>query len=196
MTRIAAALALAGALTLGACSDATEPAPAKPIATVAVDAGFTELVSALVYVDSALGTDLVNTFSSGSGPFTVFAPTNAAFTSLYELLSTVLSADIDEIRDVPAEVVLSVLQYHVVAGNFLSASVVPVTGQANVTPLLGETFAVRANGTIADGLTGVRATDAAITLADVLASNGTIHVIDQVIVPPSVVAALTAPALR
>jgi uncharacterized surface protein with fasciclin (FAS1) repeats len=192
MNRIFAAVALAGAVALGACSDSTDPAPLKPIAAVAVDGGFTELVSALTYVDSALNTDLVATFSTGTGPFTVFAPTNEAFTQLYGLLSTVLGAEIDEIRDVPASVVLTVLQYHVVAGDFRAANVVPASGQTDVTTLLGETFAVRANGTIADGLTGVRATDAAITTADVFASNGTVHVINQVIVPPSVVAVLTA----
>jgi uncharacterized surface protein with fasciclin (FAS1) repeats len=50
---------------------------------------------------------------------------------------------------------------------------------------------VRRDGSIADGLTGVRASDATIRAADISASNGIIHVIDEVIVPPSVVAALT-----
>ena len=190
--RVTPALALAGALALGACSDdgpePTAPA-AQPIAAVAVAAGLTELVDALGYVDEELGTGLVQLFTTGAGPFTVLAPTDAAFDGLYELLGTVLGAPIDDVRDLPAPVVRDVLLHHVVEGRRTAGDVVPAGGERQLTPLSGEALAVRADGSIRDGLTGVRP-DARIVSADVAASNGVIHVIDAVIVPPSVVAAL------
>jgi uncharacterized surface protein with fasciclin (FAS1) repeats len=206
------AVTLAGVLTLAACSDtATNPldidaAPAErraaanagapapgenPIAAIAIDAGFSELVGALVYVDGELETGLVDLFLNGTDQYTVFAPTNEAFENLYSLLSDVLDTEINEITDVPADVVLNVLLYHVTEGRRAAVSVVPPRNWRTITPLLGETFAVRTDATIVDGLTGLR-DDAQIVSADISASNGIIHVIDQVIVPPSVVAALTS----
>lgn len=203
-------LSLAGALALGGCSDtATEPggpltaastgldvnrgAPAPvtdPIAAIAIDLGFTELVAALGYVDDELDAGLVDLFLNGTGQYTVFAPTNAAFEDLYALLSSVLRTDIDEITDVPAPIVLDVLLYHVAEGRRASNSVVPPRQERTITPLLGETFAVRTDATVRDGLSGLR-DDASIVTPDVSASNGIIHAIDAVLVSPSVVAALT-----
>lgn len=206
MTRLAP-IALAGALLLGACSDVgTSPTPAQapesalearapapgadPIAAIAIAAGFDELVAALIYVDEELDTGLVDLFLTGRDQYTVFTPTNEAFGNLYSLLSAVLGAEIDGITAVPAEVVLDVLLYHVTEGRRAANSVLPPRGVRTITPLLGETFQVRTDGTIQDGLTGLR-DDATIVSADVSASNGIIHVIDGVIVPPSVVEALT-----
>lgn len=215
---ILAVAAVTGALALSACSETgTEPfapemsqvaeapmgkpdfagsnaAPRKgseSIARIATDGGYTELVGALSYVDENEGTELVKLFSEGTDQFTVFAPTNEAFTNLYALLSAVLEADIDEITDIPAPVVLDVLFYHVVEGRRAANSVLPRNGERTMSPLLGEYFYVRTDGSIRDGLTGVRADDATIGPANISASNGIIHVIDEVIVPPSVVAALT-----
>jgi uncharacterized surface protein with fasciclin (FAS1) repeats len=99
---------------------------------------------------------------------------------------------VDEVTDLPAEVVLSVLQYHVVEGRRTAVSVVPRRGERRIGTLLGESFAVRNNLSIRDGLTatGLRA-DAAITQANRSARNGVVHVIDQVLVPASVVEAIT-----
>jgi uncharacterized surface protein with fasciclin (FAS1) repeats len=207
------AMVLVPALVLGACVDGGETellapatdvaaetrggtsagAPARgtqPIAAIAINAGFSELVGALTYVDAQLNTGLVDLFLNGKDQYTVFAPTNQAFANLYGLLSGVLGTTIDEITDVPASTVLAVLQYHVVEGRRFSGSVVPRLNERVITPLLGESFWVRSDLTIRDGLTGLR-TDAAIVSADLSASNGIIHVIDEVIVPASVVAALT-----
>jgi len=202
---------LVGATALAACSDAaTEPSTASAveasaqrtagrgapapgsasIATVATEAGFSELVGALAYVDAELDAGLVDLFLAGTSQHTVFAPTNEAFERLYGLLSGVLGAEIDEITDIPAPVVLDVLRYHVTPGRRAANSVVPPRGERAITPLLHETFGVRMDASIRDGLTGLR-TDASIVTANIPASNGIIHVIDAVIVPPSVVAALT-----
>jgi uncharacterized surface protein with fasciclin (FAS1) repeats len=199
--RFLPAVALVATLGLGACSeDSTTPfgieenrAPAPgsdPIAAIAIGAGFDSLVNALVYVDGELGTGLVDLFLNGTDQYTVFAPTNDAFDGLFGLLGQVLGSTVDEFSDLPAPVVLDVLLYHVAEGRRTANSVVPKRGERTITPLLGETFAVRPDLTIRDGLTGLR-TDAKIASANISASNGIIHVIDQVIVPPSVVALLT-----
>lgn len=197
---------LAGVAALGACSEspmssaietdepllARAPAPSStPIAAIAIAAGFDELVGALSYVDAELETGLVDLFLNGTDQYTVFAPTNEAFENLYGLLSVVLDTEIDEITDVPAEVVLDVLLYHVTEGRRAANSVVPKRNMRTITSLLGESFKVRTDLTIEDGLTGLR-DDASIISANISANNGIIHVIDQVIVPPSIVAALTS----
>jgi uncharacterized surface protein with fasciclin (FAS1) repeats len=202
--RLLSTLVLTSAIALAACSElGTEPVEASagavarapspgsaPIAAIASEAGFSELVAALSYVDQQLGAGLVDLFQNGKAQFTVFAPTNGAFEDLYVLLGGVLGAEINDVTDIPASVVLDVLLYHVTEGRRAANSVVPRNGERNITSLLGQTFAVRTDATIRDGLTGLRG-DASITTADVSASNGIIHVIDAVIVPPSVVAALT-----
>ncbi len=210
------ALALVGATALAACADAPAdaglltpveatvesraPAPGDlSIAEIAIANEFGELVGALSYVDAELGTGLVELFLDDVDQYTVFAPTDEAFQELYGLLSAVLGADIDGITDIPAPVVLDVLLYHVVEGRRAANSVVPPARSPRdrtLDTLLGESFGVRGDATIRDGLTGVRASDAAIQvgagLFNISASNGIIHVIDQVLVPPSVVEALTS----
>jgi uncharacterized surface protein with fasciclin (FAS1) repeats len=207
--RVFGALALTATFALGACDDvgnqptapeiespsfASMGAPSKgeaSIAGIAIDAGFTQLVGALAYVDAELETGLVDLFLNGTDQYTVFAPTDEAFEDLYGLLSAVLETEIDEISDVPAQVVLDVLLYHVVEGRRASNSVVPKKGMRTMTSLVGETFSVRMDLSIEDGLTGIR-DDASIATPNISASNGIIHVINGVIVPPSVVAALTS----
>lgn len=149
------------------------PAPGTdPIAQIAIDAGFSELVGALVYVDGELNTGLVDLFMNGTDQYTVFAPTNAAFQNLYTALG------VTQISDLPAELVRDVLLYHVVEGRRAANSVVPRNGTRSMTTLLGPTFSVNAQGAI----TAVGNT-ANITAANISASNGIIHVIDAVILP-------------
>jgi uncharacterized surface protein with fasciclin (FAS1) repeats len=149
------------------------PAPGvDPIAGIAVSAGFSELVSALVYVDNSLNTGLVDLFTNGKDQYTVFAPTNAAFQSLYTALN------VNGITDLPATLVRDVLLYHVVDGRRAANSVVPRTGNRTITTLLGADFSVNTQGQI----TAIGNT-ANITSANISASNGIIHVIDAVILP-------------
>lgn len=149
------------------------PAPGTdPIAQIAIDGGFTELVSALVYVDSSLNTSLVDMFMNGTDQYTVFAPTNAAFQNLYTALN------VTQITDLPATLVRDVLLYHVVDGRRAANSVVPKTGTRNITTLLTASFTVNPTGQI----TAIGNT-ANITTANISASNGIIHVIDAVILP-------------
>jgi uncharacterized surface protein with fasciclin (FAS1) repeats len=149
------------------------PAPGTdPIAQIAIDAGFSELVAALSYVDGELNTGFVDLFMNGTDQYTVFAPTNAAFQNLYTALG------VTQISDLPAELVRDVLLYHVVDGRRAANSVVPRNGNRNITTLLGAGFTVNNQGQI----TAVGNT-ANITSANISASNGIIHVIDAVILP-------------
>lgn len=109
---------------------------------------------------------------SGTGPFTVFAPTNAAFDSLLVELGA------SSLDSIPTATLEAVLTYHVVSGNVLAGSL--TEGQV-VTPL--------ANGTFTIGLTGgAKITDGSgrvsnIIATDVQATNGVIHAIDKVLLP-------------
>jgi len=143
-----------------------------PIAQIAFDKGFSELLGALYYVDSELQTDLVDLFSTGKDQHTVFAPTDDAFISLYTALG------IGKISDLPAELVLDVLLYHVTEGRRASNSVVPKMNDRTIKTLLDQSFTVQIDGSIkAIGNT------AKITDVDLSASNGIIHVLDAVILP-------------
>ncbi|WP_291116183.1 fasciclin domain-containing protein [Flavobacterium sp. UBA6135] len=149
------------------------PAPgASPIAGIAVNAGFNELVNALVYVDLELNAGLVNLFSTGTNQYTVFAPTDDAFNALYTALG------INGINELPAELVLDVLKYHVIEGRRAANSVVPPVKSRTITTLLGATFSVNKDALI----TAIGSTSS-ITAANISASNGIIHVIDQVLLP-------------
>ena len=143
-----------------------------PIAAIAIGAGFNELVDALVYVDTELNAGLVDLFLNGKDQYTVFAPTDEAFMNLYTALG------ITDITDLDAALVLDVLLYHVTDGRRSSNSVVPRRNYRTIETLLGSTFQVTPQAEImAIGNT------ANIILADISASNGVIHVIDQVILP-------------
>jgi uncharacterized surface protein with fasciclin (FAS1) repeats len=144
----------------------------QPIAQIAIDNGFNELVEALVYVDTELNAGLVNLFMNGTDQYTVFAPTDQAFNNLY------MAFNITDITDLDAPLVLDVLKYHVVEGRRIAKSVVPRKNLRTIQTLLGVPFSVNPSAQIiALGNT------AGIIAADISASNGIIHVIDAVILP-------------
>lgn len=151
------------------------PAPGnQSIATIAIDGGFDELVGALAYVDENLDAGLVDLFMNGTDQFTVFAPTDEAFEGLYATMP-----DVDEITDLPAELVLDVLLYHVAEGRRAANSVVPPRRPRTISTLLGESFSVNSDGEIID----IAGQTVNIASADISASNGIIHVIDAVLLP-------------
>jgi uncharacterized surface protein with fasciclin (FAS1) repeats len=171
---LAASLMLVGLVPAATAAPNRAPAPSPdPIAQIAIDAGFTELVGALVYVDDELGTNLVELFSTRSGQYTVFAPTNEAFGDLYAFLG------ISEISDLPPELVLDVLLYHVTEGRRAANSVVPLRAPRTITTLLGATFSVDNTGTITDTF----GQEVGIVAPNISASNGIVHVVDTVLLP-------------
>ena len=135
---------------------------ALDIVDVASGAGdFDTLVTAV----KAAG--LVDTLK-GEGPFTVFAPTDEAFAKIPKDQLEALLADKEKLT--------AVLTYHVVPGKVMAADVVKVTEAKTVN---GADIAVKVDGET------VMINDAKVTTADVAASNGVIHVIDKVILPPN-----------
>ena len=131
---------------------------AKDIVDTAVAAGnFNTLATAL----KAAG--LVDTLK-GKGPFTVFAPTDAAF-------AKVPKADLDALLKDKAKLT-AVLTYHVVPGKVMAADVKP----GMVKTVQGSSLTVSTSG-------GVMVDQAKVTATDIVADNGVIHVIDSVIMP-------------
>jgi len=146
------------------------PAPTKSIVEIAAgNPAFSTLVS---LVQKA---GLVAAISS-PGPFTVFAPTNAAF----EKLAAAAPATYQAVLADPA-LLTKVLTYHVVAGAIKSDQAIAVAKQnGSVNALQGEPISL----SIKDGKLTLNGSSTVVT-ADVLATNGVIHVIDTIIVPPS-----------
>lgn len=121
--------------------------------------------STLVAAVKAAG--LVETLK-GDGPFTVFAPTNDAFAALPA--GTVESLLKPENRDQ----LVAVLTYHVVPGRVMSADIAGKT--ADVKTVQGGSLSI-------DATSGVMVDNATVTTADIITSNGVIHVIDKVVLP-------------
>jgi len=106
---------------------------------------------------------------SGPGPFTVFAPTDEAFAALPSGTIETLLAD-------PTGTLAQILLYHVVSGQALSTD---LSDGQTITTLLGE------NITVTIGMNGVMINNATVVVADILADNGVVHVIDAVLLPPA-----------
>jgi transforming growth factor-beta-induced protein len=137
-------------------------ASAADIVETAVSAGnFTTLVAAV----KAAG--LVDTLK-GAGPFTVFAPTDEAFAKLPAGTVEGLLKDLPKLKDI--------LTYHVVPGKVMAADVVKLTKAKTVQ---GAEIAIKVEGS------KVMINDATVLITDIPASNGVIHVIDRVILPPA-----------
>ncbi|MCA3700879.1 fasciclin domain-containing protein [Brevundimonas sp.] len=167
-----------GAETQAPAADATAEAPAATTGTVvAVAQGnpdFTTLVSAV----QAAG--LVDTLN-GAGPFTVFAPTNAAFEKIPAATRESLMAPAGK------EDLTGILTYHVVAGNVSAAALAEqITaggGSATLTTVQGGTLTARAEADGSITLTDAAGNTSRVVQADVAASNGVIHAIDTVVMP-------------
>lgn len=125
-----------------------------------------------VLVEAVVTANLATTLS-GTGPFTVFAPTDAAFTAALTELS------LTKAQLLASPDLAGILTYHVVAGDVRAADVVALPKPASVTTVQGSAFTVDAALAITDG----RARMANLAATDVVASNGVIHVIDKVILP-------------
>jgi len=183
MHRLAAIVAVGAAatLTLGACSsssksatttttmpsaETTMPAAKTVVGIAASNPEFSTLVTAV----KAAG--LAGTLS-GSGPYTVFAPTNAAFAKLPAATLTTL------LKPANQDQLAAILTYHVVPGTVMAKDVMPGT----VKTVNGADFTVAVdNGNVV--LTDGQGNKAKVVKTDIVASNGVIHVIDAVLLPP------------
>ncbi len=183
-----AAGSLSLTLLISACSTAAEPsAPTPAPATTSASSMMPETSMATSdIVDTAVAAGQFKTLATaitaaglvdtlkGTGPFTVFAPTDAAFEKLPAgTLETLLKDPTGPLADI--------LKYHVVAGKVLAADVVKMNGQ-KVKTVQGAELTVEVTGD------KVALVDAAgnrvnVTKTDITASNGVIHVIDAVLMP-------------
>lgn len=152
-------IAAVGALALSACANMSSTPDIVDIAAGNDD--FSTLVAAV----SAAG--LVDTLK-GDGPFTVFAPTNQAFSKLPA--GTVESL----LEPENLETLQSILTYHVVSGKVMAADVVNLESAKTVN---GKEVKIR----VRDGAVFVN--DAKVISTDIIGSNGVIHVIDSVLLP-------------
>jgi len=143
-------------------TEMTETTQEMDIVETAVAAGSFDTLVSLVQ-EAGLAEDL-----SGPGPLTVFAPTDEAFAAVPEETLTQLQNDPEALR--------RVLLYHVVEGDVTSDQ---VTGLDAAATLAGPDLSFSTNGG------SVLVNDATVTMADVLASNGVIHVVDAVLLPPA-----------
>ncbi|OPY18098.1 MAG: Fasciclin domain protein [Methanomethylovorans sp. PtaU1.Bin093] len=165
-------LLIAFSLMLSGCTEQPEEQPEagnestvteqKDIVQTAIDAGsFNTLVTA---VQTA---DLVETLS-GEGPFTVFAPTDDAFAAVPKETLNGLLANKTELT--------KVLTYHVASGKYMAEDVVSM---GNITTLEGNMLDVEVTNE------GVFVGGAKVIQTDIECSNGVIHVIDTVLIPPA-----------
>ena len=170
MKRSLTALFLALGLVFG--SAAADGHMSATVVDIAVEnEGFSTLVAAVTEAE------LVETLSS-EGPFTVFAPTDDAFAAALEALG--LTAE----ELLASDDLAGILTYHVVAGKLMAADVLAAVesgmGSATVETVNGATIEV----TVEDGMVMLNGT-ATVTMTDLEAGNGVVHVIDAVILPPS-----------
>jgi transforming growth factor-beta-induced protein len=145
-------------------------------------AEFGQLVAALSAVENDGTTDNLITILSGAGPFTVFAPTDAAFASLYtsagvaDFSALVAATSIGTIE--------AVLKYHVVGARVFSSDLPNLA--SNVVATLGGNITLDL-GTLTimdtDAALGLGSPDASIISTDIMGTNGVIHVIDKVLLP-------------
>jgi uncharacterized surface protein with fasciclin (FAS1) repeats len=174
-----AALALTGCAP---AEEAVEPVETSEVEETPTEEATEEAATPGTIVDVAVGAGTFNTLAAaltaaglvetlqGDGPFTVFAPTDDAFAALPEgLLEALLLPE-------NVGVLQAILTYHVVSGTVLAADV--TTG--DVPTVEGSSIAVDTSmGVVLNGTSNVTATD-------IMASNGVIHVIDAVLLPPGV----------
>jgi transforming growth factor-beta-induced protein len=165
-----AAILVSSLAVFSSCEKEDEVQMPKSIAEIASEnPDFSILVSALVKADLA-------TTLSQAGNFTVFAPTNDAFEALFDDLG------VSGINDLSAEALKPILLYHVL-GEKKTASMITEGYYSTLSPAQGSYVSL-----LIQTAMGVKLNNSAmVTSADIMATNGVIHVIDKVILPPTVV---------
>ena len=139
-------------------------------------------MDALIAADAGLVETL-----GGEGPFTVFAPTNAAFAELLDILGPDYSSLADFDTQAEKELLTKVLLYHVISG----ASFKEDLGQvSSVTTLQGENIGVNIRTTGVINLEDFSNDHTQVTTEDVEARNGVVHIVNKVLLPQEVITAL------
>ena len=178
---------LAALLLVWSCSDdddntGGEEAESTIVELATSSSDLEALVDALVQADAGLVETL-----SGTGPFTVFAPTNAAFNDLLAALDDFSSLEDFDTAEERA-LLASILTYHVVAAEAFSTD---LSDGQSLTTVNGATLSVRLDGDNVF-IQDATETDAQVTTANVDASNGVVHIINKVLLPQDVIDAINA----
>ena len=173
------------------CSDDDDTTPTNPpvpttniVETAQATTDLSSLVAALVAADQSANNDLVNTLS-GDGPFTVLAPTNAAFADLFQRLDGFSSLD-DFDTEAEQDLLAAILSYHVISGASVTSD--QLTNGQTVSTVQGENLTVSTEGGVF--FTDAANEDAEVTTADVATTNGTVHIINKVLLPQAAIDAL------
>ena len=173
-----AALVLTSSFIFTSCNkDDDDPVPTNPIDKATIVSTVVEAADFSILEDALVKANLVSALTT-DGPFTVFAPTNQAFENLF------MELGVDGISDLSAEVLKPILLYHVVGASAKSSSLnsgyieslntsTPSSMAASIYLEVGSD--VKLNGS------------SMVSTADVEVSNGVIHIIDKVLLPPNVV---------
>ncbi len=169
-------------LILTSCSDdddnSTPVVPSSNIVEAAIaTADLSSLVSALQKADESADNDLVSALS-GNGPFTVFAPTNAAFADLFAQLDGFDSLDDFNSQELQ-NLLATILTYHVIPGTGALSS--DLSDGQTLTTLQGGTLDVSTQGGVFIG--DATDVDAEVTTANVETTNGVVHIINKVLLP-------------
>lgn len=173
-------------LIFTSCSDDdNDPAPPMEegdniVEAAQATADLSSLVSALLKADESANNDLVSALS-GDGPFTVFAPTNAAFADLFAQLDGFSSLN-DFNSEALQDILATILKYHVISGT--AAMSTDLSDGQNLTTLEGTTVTVSTDGGVF--IQDATSADAQVTTANVETSNGVVHIINKVLLPQSI----------
>jgi uncharacterized surface protein with fasciclin (FAS1) repeats len=175
---------LSASIWLTACGGSDDPAPHPNLATVAQQQGFNALLSA------ATKAGLSSSLADPTTSVTVLAPSDAAFAKLATQLGFTDATAM--VNGLDAATLGKVLSYHVIAGKKPASELVKsaTVSTAYAYPSAGtaSTLKITAGATVK--FTDAALTDATVTTADVNASNGIIHAVDKVLVPPGVLTVL------
>ena len=202
ITRFAtvATVSAAALLALSACNKAEEPTTAAPADATAMAPASTDPVvggaamspNDTIVTNAAKASNLTTLVSavqaaglaetlSGPGPFTVFAPDNAAFEKVPAATREALMAPAGKAG------LTSILTYHVVPGRLTAADLATQAqangGKVELTTVEGDTLTVNVNADGSVTLTDAKGGSSRVTQADVLQSNGVVHGIDTVVMP-------------
>jgi len=169
-----ALIALTGIFIFTGCEKEAEE-EMKPVSDMTIAEYAVSDKNFSILVDALAKADLVNALS-GAGNFTVFAPTNAAFTALFNDLG------VSGIADLSKEALTPILLYHVL-GTEAKSSMISSGYYNTLSPAQGGTLSLKVD--VASGVKLNMNTN--VTTADVDVKNGVIHVIDKVLLPPTVV---------
>lgn len=164
-----------------AALDALEPPMPNIVEAAQGTESLSALVAALIQADAGLVATL-----SGDGPFTVFAPTNEAFTSFLHDLGDNYNSLEDFDTEEEKALLANLLTYHVVAGAAVAST--DLSDHQEIETVQGESlFAILGHGVQIRDKTHV---DANVTTPDVMTSNGIVHIVDKVLVPQEIIDAL------